>query len=193
MLTDVELLNVIDTVSQNGVRPIPYRVFMHILSVGHDCHETTRQMGKACRMSHGSVNTYLHWLINNGYIEKDIFTGAYRIQPVELFGTKIDPTNRTVSKVDSFVYLMKIIDTPYYKIGIARDPGERIKAFRTQMPLDIDVIYTFFSSDARLAEVYLHLKFVSKRYRGEWFKLSDDDISFVKSIWGHGTEGFIFK
>jgi hypothetical protein len=65
-----------------------------------------------------------------------------------------------------------------YKIGYTRRPIEkRIKEIRTGNGSDIYLIDSFQSIWGTKIESNLHRQFKSKKVNGEWFDLTDDDVS----------------
>lgn len=85
-----------------------------------------------------------------------------------------------------YIYLM-YADTGHYKIGMSVEPNERLRSFRTEMPVDVQPVHVFPTDDMRLAERALHYVFRGSRYRGEWFVLDDEDVMWVKSIYKFST------
>lgn len=81
-----------------------------------------------------------------------------------------------------YIYLM-YADTGHYKIGMSVQPSERLRSFRTEMPVEVQPVYVFPTDDMRLAESALHYLFRENRYRGEWFILDDEDVEWIKSIY----------
>lgn len=78
-------------------------------------------------------------------------------------------------------YLMVEKTTNYVKIGTSINPNKREHTLQSQKP-DIE-LYAVSNLDV---EKILHDKFKSVRIRGEWFKLSKDDIDSI--INKHGFE-----
>lgn len=89
------------------------------------------------------------------------------------------PVKRTTSKdrptiAHGFVYLMKNNRNGSYKIGYSRNPGVRESTLQSEEP-DITLIRHW--PGTKIDEAVLHAKFATQRIRGEWFKLSDDQIA----------------
>lgn len=85
-------------------------------------------------------------------------------------------------KNPGYIYLIRGIDTPWYKIGKTADPKARIKAFNTQGPFLCEVVRLFKVNDMNYAEAGLHDCFRDKRVQGEWFTLDSDDLDTLLSI-----------
>jgi len=80
-----------------------------------------------------------------------------------------------------FVYLAWLETTEYYKMGRSRTPKTRFLGM-TQMPVDIVMLHKIPTNFMVYLERDLHERFAEKRVRGEWFKLTDDDLVYVTSI-----------
>jgi len=77
----------------------------------------------------------------------------------------------------TYVYIIQINE--FYKIGMAVNLKKRINQFYSYSPYEIIVVMLQVfpnRSDAAGFEADLHRKFADKRVRGEWFKLSEEDI-----------------
>jgi hypothetical protein len=72
----------------------------------------------------------------------------------------------------------------YYKIGKARDPLQRTETLAVQLPYPVNLIHTIESDDYGRAEEYLHERYAHKRLNGEWFDLSDEEVSEIKTLSG---------
>lgn len=84
-------------------------------------------------------------------------------------------------KDHSFVYVVKY-DEKYFKIGIAKDPIERLATIATSLPLPPELLLSMYSEDAYLIERKLHRQFQSKRLNGEWFLLEKEDMQFISEL-----------
>jgi predicted GIY-YIG superfamily endonuclease len=67
-----------------------------------------------------------------------------------------------------------------FKIGLSKDINSRFKTY-TEMPYDPEMIHFINCSDMVKVEEYFHTKFADKRFKGEWFKLDNKDIKYIKS------------
>lgn len=80
----------------------------------------------------------------------------------------------------SYVYIIQIINTNFYKIGISEKPRDRMAKIQVSMPFDLKLVHTKKMSSAKLIEDYIHNFFVSKHIRGEWFELNIEDINDIE-------------
>ena len=91
------------------------------------------------------------------------------------------------------VYLMINNVNGRIKIGrTTRDPVYREKTLQSQEP-EIDLLFYKNVLFMMETEKYLHRFFKRKRFRGEWFDLSEDDIKKAKSIIEKGVGGSLFS
>lgn len=79
-------------------------------------------------------------------------------------------------KKPKYVYLMKDSTTGFYKIGYSKDPKYRERTLQSQKPT-IVLLRTWQGTMQQ--EKHLHKVFKSKRIRGEWFDLNENDISKI--------------
>lgn len=82
-------------------------------------------------------------------------------------------------QTEGFVYLVEY--SGIYKIGKAVDVQKRLVSFAL-LPGPITLVHTFKSTQPRRAEIALHRKYELKRIRGEWFRLSGEDVADICSI-----------
>ncbi len=80
-----------------------------------------------------------------------------------------------------FIYLVKS-STGHYKIGRAKNPDDRRRTFEVKLPFEVELIHTISSQNYSQAERSLHKRFAGKRVNGEWFALTDEDVTYIKSI-----------
>lgn len=83
-------------------------------------------------------------------------------------------------KIMTYVYIMIDHNTKYYKIGRSDNPLKREKTLQSEKPT-IELIHKFkceYGIEKELHNLYKH-----KRIRGEWFKLDNDDIWYIKTYY----------
>jgi len=74
-----------------------------------------------------------------------------------------------------YVYLMK--SGRFYKIGSSRNVERRDYELGIKLPEDLKTLHKIRTDDSIGIENYWHNRFKDKRKRGEWFDLSNEDIS----------------
>ena len=81
---------------------------------------------------------------------------------------------------DGIVYL---IETELgYKIGQTKKAAQRTNSVLRSIPGKGRVIHTIETPDRIGLEKRLHIKYSHKKIKGEWFKLTPEDIQYIKSI-----------
>ena len=83
-----------------------------------------------------------------------------------------------------YVYIIQGED--FFKIGCADSTEERINTFAPKLPFETEIVFTVKVKDKYGAENFLHTKFAGKRMNGEWFKLGEDDIAWIREWNGEG-------
>lgn len=83
-----------------------------------------------------------------------------------------------VTPTTGHVYLLK--HDKVYKIGKSIDASRRYKEIKIQMPHKTEEIHVIETDDPSGIEAYWHNRFKDKRLKGEWFKLSADDVRAFK-------------
>ena len=68
----------------------------------------------------------------------------------------------------------------YYKIGRSDEVEKRVKQISTIMPETVELEHTIRTDDPVGIEAYWHRRFEEKRARGEWFRLSRNDVRAFK-------------
>lgn len=89
------------------------------------------------------------------------------------------------------IYVFKCRE--FYKIGIANHVHGRSVEIGTQIPFEIEVVANYKpklvgfakydkTKAIRKIEKFLHHTFMSKRVKGEWFLLNDDDLKSIPNL-----------
>jgi len=73
-----------------------------------------------------------------------------------------------------------------YKIGRSSDTGLRLKGLQTSNGRELELLYEVDCVHAPKVEAIMHRRHVSKRVKGEWFELNQEDrerfVMEVKAI-----------
>lgn len=87
------------------------------------------------------------------------------------------PPKKSIS--NDYYYLMIDENSGFYKLGKSKDPEYRERTLQSEKP-SITLLHKW--KHDFYTERYLHSCYKSKRVRGEWFKLNNEDVSFIISI-----------
>lgn len=82
------------------------------------------------------------------------------------------------------IYVIRNNRNGYHKIGRSTNPRQREQTLQSEEP---DIALVGFFVGTSKDEDSLHKRFESKRIRGEWFSLSDEDVAEIASMdgWTH--------
>jgi hypothetical protein len=80
------------------------------------------------------------------------------------------------SKFNCFIYLMEDLRNGSFKIGRSKTPGKRERTLQSEEP---QVVMRFSIPAEEVQEPQLHSRFASKRLRGEWFALTNEDLAWI--------------
>lgn len=83
-----------------------------------------------------------------------------------------------------FIYLIENVigDEVNHKIGFTTDLDRRLKELQTGNPGQMDYINHYETKWDQKLEFGIHRTYKTNNIRGEWFKLSDNDISNFENI-----------
>lgn len=82
-----------------------------------------------------------------------------------------------------YIYLICDPNQNAYKIGVTRNlVQDRIKKLQTGNASELHMIHTVETEYPFRLETMLHNKFKDKKVHGEWYSLSQDDITNFKNI-----------
>jgi len=85
-----------------------------------------------------------------------------------------------MDKVD-YLYLIRA-ENGLYKIGRSANPVSRYKSILNQSPTGLSLVSTFRFQRADIIEGRLHQLYNEKRSHGEWFDLTESDITKIMQL-----------
>lgn len=85
------------------------------------------------------------------------------------------PPERQPDVNAGFVYVVRAGE--FCKIGKAKNARNRVA--RLRLPFEHEIVLTAAVGNRHEAERRLHQRFAAQRANGEWFRLTDDDISGI--------------
>ena len=109
---------------------------------------------------------YEEWLeMNNGY---------------DTSGANSTASKSRTKKKEGYVYVIKEDFSGTCKIGMTSNLVSRQKTFGVTLPFDWDFVVTYRSNSYVELEKMLHDFYSSQRVNGEWFSLSEEDVTFLR-------------
>lgn len=106
--------------------------------------------------------------------------GLYREKLEISYGLKKHKKCDIVNLKLSHIYLMLNQIDGLFKIGRSLNPEYRERTLQSQMPSIIKIFISPLTFQGN--ENKLHRIFSEKRVRGEWFRLTESDVEFIKSF-----------
>lgn len=91
--------------------------------------------------------------------------------------------NGPIKRKPAFVYLIREEFCGLVKIGISSEPTQRLRHLQTSCPQRLDIVAILQIDNPGTIEAELHVRFSPKHYRGEWFRLTEDDVEGVCEEW----------
>ena len=84
-------------------------------------------------------------------------------------------------EVGNCVYIIKT-SKRLYKIGKTKNLQKRIASYHTHLPILFKVVRQYMAENNDHLEEALHVVFQHKRIKGEWFELSNDQLTICDNI-----------
>ena len=140
----------------------------------------------------GEYRYYIKRLMSEGFIKSDAETKSLVPPGVTLsFSDEflaVLPEAGTcqikVSQPPDNVYVFR--DTKgLYKIGVSNDPVRRMADIRRTHPDEYECLHLIPTENAFRLESFLHDYFASKRVHGEWFRLNERDMIYLRKAGDH--------
>lgn len=91
------------------------------------------------------------------------------------FSVNSSVTDKACKVDDIKTYIMIDHNTGYYKIGKSKKPRFREKTLQSEKPT-IEMLFVINKN----IEKELHRRYSDKRVRGEWFRLEDKDVEYLR-------------
>ena len=124
------------------------------------------ETGVTERVAHGVL--WLDWPITSSARDRALrWAVSKRLLNPDARARRLSTRSKQV-----FIYVIRVFD--FVKIGRASDVTSRLASIQTSLPVEVELIALFkgVSSD----EEQLHARFATSHVRGEWFRLSDDEL-----------------
>lgn len=88
------------------------------------------------------------------------------------------------SGAEGYVYLIRSVDK--YKIGISKSVTRRLSQLRMSNPHEVTLVHAVRRVDYIDLEKHLHRSLVDHRTRGEWFSLTQEQVTDVIATMNQG-------
>ena len=88
------------------------------------------------------------------------------------------------SRQSGYIYLISMTDSAgkrYCKIGLTNEVQKRMAILQCSSPFQLNLHCSYYVPDSYAEESLLHEFFKSKRLKGEWFDLTDEDVGIIAS------------
>ena len=80
-----------------------------------------------------------------------------------------------------YIYIIEDLKNNLFKIGITRNNvKDRLNSMQTSTPNKLIIVYEKKIKNYIIMESHFHFYFKSKNISGEWFKLNNEDIKYIK-------------
>lgn len=76
--------------------------------------------------------------------------------------------------ITAYVYLLRVRDTNYFKIGVSTNPKVRFQNIDSSMPFELDLLSIHLLKDAYKVEIGLNKKYKEYKAKKEWYSMPID-------------------
>jgi hypothetical protein len=150
----------------SAYRGILMESFQRIVKEFPDLEET----GLASDIDLSQVRRAIEWASEMHEVFWDIPKNTYKINV-----SPPDKPKLLHMPAPGYIY---ILESRYgYKIGKTKDLPTRMHFFGVKLPFETGLVHAILSSNITRAESALHSAYADRRIDGEWFALSDNDLS----------------
>jgi hypothetical protein len=80
-----------------------------------------------------------------------------------------------------YIYFVRENLFGHTKVGRSRNLEKRLRIFAAELPFETQLLYYIKTYNYEKVELEFHKLFSSKRVRGEWFLLNNEDIEKIKN------------
>lgn len=101
------------------------------------------------------------------------------IEPLNYIVQNIPEADELLSDGSAYIYAVKNDVTGLTKIGMTGNPKRRLKDLDTGNGVKLSYVLCEFVQNCSTLENKLHNTYLNKKKAGEWFKLTEDDISNI--------------
>ncbi len=128
------------------------------------------------RLSGGSITQLPALLLSHCRTRPDLADVVELLHGLETAPASIDTAvGDGAKRVRGYVYLAK--HGRDFKIGRSTDVARRRRELALLLPQELEHVHVIETDDPEGIEQYWHRRFADRRVRGEWFRLSAEDIT----------------
>lgn len=84
--------------------------------------------------------------------------------------------------VGGYVYLVRRVGTDEYKIGMSADCDRRLSELQVSNGGKLEIVNIIATDWPDDLEETMHMHFRTQRLRGEWFRLTENDVHCIRQI-----------
>ena len=101
-----------------------------------------------------------------------------RIELAATVAARARPSDDREIHESEFLYVIGVAGNPFFKVGRSSDPVKRMANLQCAIPIDLklEAVFCVASSGAEKLERSAHRALASHNVRGEWFRLSREEI-----------------
>lgn len=82
-----------------------------------------------------------------------------------------------------WVYVIHAINLGLFKIGCSKNPSERLsQLIKSQIPSELVLVHQSKSDSMYTDEKAVHRLYTERKVSGEWFRLTDEDLTQIKTL-----------
>jgi len=119
------------------------------------------------------------FILNKNFVsnERSCVDDYFDLEKTQNMINKIRHNN---SDENLIIYLINVVGTNYYKIGVTQNINKRLIQLQTSNPMSLNLIHNFVGGYK--TEFYLHKLFFNYQVKNEWFELSQDYVDLLTKI-----------
>lgn len=112
--------------------------------------------------------------------ERKIYRSQIR-KAIEAF--MLNKAKEKESKIGTeYVYIIRMGDTEFYKIGYSNNPDSRLITLQNANPYTLEFVLKKRTVYAKKLETLLHQTYKDKQVKNEWFKFTEKEIEEIQNL-----------
>ena len=123
----------------------------------------------------------IYWKSEEMQIIEDKLKHHFKLETSDDYLIELFKYYKKPSESISKLYVIYNEDVNIYKIGVSNKVNKRLKALQCASGCELELVMKSKKIKAYALESYFHFIFKKKRTFGEWFKLNDSDLQFIRN------------